>query len=305
MDPATPNNASVAGPAIVVDPARPSVVVSGAKVPEFLADKVTQEDFAALPESARNILVEKAKSVQEDYRQKTTALASQRKSVEGLLSIQEQLEADPKLADHLSQSIKDYKAGKRGSAADLKDDWEQLKGEADADGLKVLNAIERRFSHSPVMEKLDALSQQLSQVVSGTQLSRQTTLDQELAALPQEFKTLATEHRTAVLNLGKQSSFANKSARELLGLHAMHIGQREAYEDASFAERTRKSTEEVQRARELGGFPSIAGAPETPVVGEQDWQESRDPRFGKSLKVGNVISRVFGEVKRHLPMGGV
>ncbi len=300
------NDPTVTGPT-VVDPARPSGGTPSPKVnvPEFLASKMSQQEFDALPESARSVLVERVRDVQEDYRQKTTALAADRKALQGLHAIQEQLDADPKLATHLAQSIQDYKAGKRGSASDLKDDWDALKGEADAEGLKVLQAIEKRFSHSPVMEKLEALSHQLNQVVSGTQLSRQTILEQELASLPQEFKSLATEHRAAVLGLGKQPSFANKSARELLGLHAMHSGQREAYEDASFAERTRKSTEEVQRARELGGFPSLAGAPETPAVGDQDWQESRDPRFGKSLKLGNVISRVFGEVKRHLPAGGV
>ena len=298
----TPNSPSVAGPTIVVDPARPtaggpSVTPSAGKVPEFIADKMTQQEFDALPESARTVLVEKAKSVQLDHQAKTTALAQQRQQLSGLFSIQEQLEADPKLADHLAQSIKDYKAGRRGNGQAVTDDWEQLKEEADKDGLKVLQAIERRFSHSPVLEKLEALSLQLSQVVSGTQTSRRGQLEQELAVISPEFKALATEHKDAVIRLGLQPSMVQKSARDLI----RHLALGATYEDAVFAERTRKSTEEVERAKTQGGFPSIAGAPETPVVTKDDFQESRDPRFGPQMKIGNVISRVFGEVRRHLP----
>lgn len=300
-----PNSPSIAGQTIVVDPARPtgapSATPSGAtlRVPEFLSSKMSQEEFAALPESAQRTLSERARDVQEDYRHKTTELATQRRQLDGLLSIQQQLDDDPKLADHLTKAIKTYKSGKS-SDGQLKDEWEQLKEEADKDGLKILDAIDRRFSHSPVMEKLDALSQQLSQVVAGTQTSRRGQLEQELAGISPEFKSLSAEHRDAVIRLGLQPSMVQKSARDLL----LYVAPREAYEDASFAERTRKSTQDVEQARQLGGFPSVAGAPETPATTKDDWQDSRDPRFGPSLKVGNVISRVFGEVRRHMP-GGV
>ncbi len=54
--PETPNSPSVASPAVVVDPARPSNPATPApKVPEFLASKLSQQDFEALPESARNL----------------------------------------------------------------------------------------------------------------------------------------------------------------------------------------------------------------------------------------------------------
>lgn len=299
--PEVPNSPSVAGQTIVVDPARPtSPAASTLKVPEFLSSKMSQEEFAALPESAQRTLSERARDVQEDYRQKTTALATQRQQLEGLLSIQQQLEADPKLADHLEQAIKSYKSGKR-SDGQVKDDWEQLKEESDAEGRKLMETFDRRFSHSPIMEKLEALSQQLSQVVAGTQTSRRGQLEQELASIAPEFKALSSEHRDAVIRLGLQPSMTQKSARDLLGIHASYAGVRDSYEDAVFAERTRKSTEQVEQARQLGGFPSVAGAPETPATTKDDWQESRDPRFGPSLKLGNVISRVFGEVRRHLP----
>lgn len=294
-----PNSPLTTGPTMVVDPARPSNPAAPAKVPEFLASKLSQQDFDALPESARSILVERARDVQEDYRQKTTELATTRKSLDGLLSIQKQLEADPKLADHLEKTIKDYQTGKRGNGEASQDDWEQLKSEADRDGLKILEAIEKRFSHSPVMAKLDALGQQLSQVVSGTQTSRRAQVEQELISLSPEFKSLVNEHKDAVIRLGV--SLPQKSARELLGLHALNSGLTSAFEDAVFAERTRKSTESVEQAKTLGGFPSNAGAPETPATTKDDWQESRDPRFGPQLKIGNVVSRVFGEVRRHLP----
>jgi len=295
--PEMPNNSSTVGPTVVVDPARPSSP-SGTqvKVPEFLASKLSQQDFAPLPESARTILVDRARDVQEDYRQKTTALAQTRSKLDGLLSIQQQLESDPKLADHLAKSIKDYQAGHK-SGAEAADDWTALKAEADRDGLKVLEAIEKRFSHSPVMEKLEALSKQLSAVVNTTQTSRQAQMEQELAHLSPEFKTLATEHRDAILRLGAQPGMQQKSARDLVRI----LAPGDAYEDAVFAERTRKSTDTVEQAKTQGGFPSVAGAPETPMTTKDDWQESRDPRFGPSMKIGNVVSRVFGEVRKHLP----
>ena len=299
MEPTTPNHSSTVGPTVVVDPARPSNPSGPVKVPEFLASKLSQQEFEALPESARSILVERARDVQEDYRQKTTELATTRKRLDGLLSIQQQLEEDPKLADHLSQSIKDYQTGKRVTGSSATDDWEQLKADADRDGLKILEAIEKRFSHSPVMTKLDELSKQLGLVVSGTQVSRRAQVEQELTQLPPELKAIATEHKEAVIRLGL--SLPQKSARELLGLHALHTGLTAAYEDAVVADRTRQTTDRVEQAKTLGGFPSSAGAPETAVTTKDDWQESRDPRFGPQLKVGNLVSRVFGEVRRHLP----
>ena len=62
-DAANPNSPSV-GPTVVVDPLRPTNPGNGTgaiKVPEFLASKMTQQDFEALPESARSILVERAR----------------------------------------------------------------------------------------------------------------------------------------------------------------------------------------------------------------------------------------------------
>lgn len=299
--PEVPNSPSTAGPTVVIDPARPSTPTRAGHVPEFLASKMSQQEFDALPESARSVLVDRARDVQETFRQKTTELAQTRKSLDGLLSIQQQLDADPQLAKHLTQSITDYQAGKRGGSGAAKDDWEQLKEDADKEGLKILEAIERRFSHSPVLAKLEALGQQLSQVVSGTQTSRRVQLEQELAGLPKELQALASEHKDAVIRLGL--SMPQKSVREVLGIHAFHTGLRSAFEDAVVAERTRVSTDSVEQAKTLGGFPSTAGAPETPATTKDDWQDSRDPRFGPQLKIGNVVARAFGEVRKHLPGG--
>lgn len=300
--PEIPNNSSTPGPTVVIDPARPSSPsVAPVKVPEFLASKLSQQDFDALPESARAILVDRARDVQEDYRQKTTELAQTRKQLDGLLSIQQQLDEDPKLADHLRDAIKTYQDGRRGASGDAQDDWARLKSDADAEGLKILEAIDKRFSHSPIMAKLDELGRQLNQVVTGTQTSRRMQVEQELSALPPELKRMASEHKEALMRLGV--ALPQKSARELLGLHAINTGLTGSYEDAVVAERTRKSTEAVEQAKTLGGFPSTAGAPETLPVTKDDWQESRDPKFGPTLKIANVVSRAFQEVRRHMPGG--
>ena len=303
--PDKPITPSEGGPAVVSDPMRPTgskpsgPSTSGdLKVPEFLAGKMSQEEFASLPESARTVLVERSRMVQEDYRKKTTDLAEQRKTLDPLLKIQEQLTADPKMAEHLDKALADYKAG-RVSRQELQDEWEQLKEEADTGGLRVLKAIEKRFGDSNVVQELKALRDLVGQLVVGNQTSRRSQLDVEMAKLPMAFKPLAEEHREKLIALGLKPSFAQDSVRDLL----MRVAPREAYESAYFQHRNTESEQESNRIRELAGFPSVAGAPETPVVLPEDIVKSRDPRYGDGVRLSNIISRVFGEAKRRLPSG--
>ena len=294
------------GPAIVSDPTRPAVVkpsvspsTGDVKLPEFLTGKMTQEEFVGLPETARTVLVERARMVQEDYRDKTTKLAEQRKVLEPLLAIKGLMDADPKLAAHLDKSLEDYKAGKV-TKQDLKDDWDTLRAESDSEGLRVLDAIEKRFGSSGIATELKELKQMVSQLVTGNQTSRRSQLEVEIGKLPESFKTLATEHQDKLLRLGMTPTFAQDSARDLL----MRVAPRAAYEEAFLKSKTAESQVETERVRELAGFPSVAGAPETPVLADGDVIKSADPRYGNKIRFSNLIERVLGEAKRHLPTGG-
>lgn len=286
---------TVVTPASGAAPTHPAAGESP-KVPEMLAGKMSQEEFASLPESARTILVDRAKQLQADYTKKTTDLAVSRKQVEGLQALQDQLDADPKLAKHLDQAMADYKAGKL-SKAELTDEWEQLKEEADESGRKVLAAIEKKFSASEIVGKLEKLEGMLTQVVSTSQTSRKRQLDAELAQLPAAFKPLAEEQKDKLVRLGLTPTFAQDSVRDLL----MRVAPREAYEAAYFQHRQTEAEHETQRVQELAGFPSVAGAPETPVLQEGERVKSRDPRFGDGIRFSSVITRLVNEAKRHLP----
>lgn len=295
------------GPAVVHDPARPTLSPSPTlERPEFLASKVTEEEWRTWPESAQKTMIERAKDLQADYTKKTTELAQQRKTLEsqqqslkGLWAIKEQLDADPKLAEHLDKSLADYKSGKL-SKQDLKDDWDSLKAEADQDGLRVLRAIEKKFGSDGVAAELKELRSLVSTLVSGTQQSRRSQLEAEIRQLPPAYKSLAEEHQEKLLRLGMTPSFAQDSALDLL----IRVAPRSAYEEAFLKVRSADQDAQTKRAQELGGFPSLAGAPETPTLNPEDIIESRDPRHGKGVRFSNVISRVLGEVKRSLPVAG-
>lgn len=299
---ANPNDPAV-GPSVVNPPAgTPSAHPSPgeAKLPEFLAGKMSQEEFASLPDSARAVLVAKVKDLQADYTRKTQELSESRKSLEGLAAIQEQMQADPKLAKHLDQALADYKSGKL-NKQELQDEWDQLKEEADPAGLKVLTAIEKKFGDSQVKEKLEKLDGMLAQLISSQQGARKTQLEAEFSKLPAAFKSLAEEHRDTLVRLGMRPSFHQVSLRDLLP----RVIPRESYENAFLQQKAAESQAETQRVQELAGFPSVAGTPETPVLTETDRIKSRDPRFGDGIRFNQVINRLVNEAKRHLPGGAV
>lgn len=270
------------------------------EVPQVLSGLFTPEEWGKLSVPNRARFEEKGKRLDGDYTRKSQEVA-------GLRRIQEELDADPELAQTLKRSMAEHQARKAGVPIAKSNASEAVKSRLDAlleeatpeqkqAFTSLVDALDERYKTdlSKKEQKLTELEATVKGLLSDTQVSRREVLEKELSSLPEGYKSLVEKHRESLLKMGTHPSGLRYPVKKLLQL----IADPDAYEQAVLASIPDQNKKAVEKARQTAtGKPvTTTAVAETP---EAKRLTSRDPRFKKgSVDVTSVLQDVFSTVKR-------
>ena len=302
------SQAKAAADASVIDPVT-SKTSDGSQpvveLPEFLKGQISEEEFQALPEKARQTLTEQSKRLVGDYTKKSQEVAELRR-------VKDDLDADPDKAEHLRKAMAEYDAIKSG-VIPAKATPSQT--EAEKSRLEKMLSVATPEQKSAITELIDALDEryqgdrkakeaeigelkrQLKLVVSDTQLTRQEKLSQDLASLPVPVKALAEKYEAQILRLGAQSNMGKVSAEKLLQI----VSTPEEYRQAILASAPEQAKKQVEKARQTATAKPSATVGVAETFTEADKVKAPNRNYGNSWNLSKVVGKMVQEVRRSLP----
>ena len=294
-------------------PASPAPVSQATTVelPEFMQGQVDAAEFAKLPVEQQTKMVEWGKSVYGNAQQKTEDAARVRKEMEPMLKLQEDLQADPKLASHLKQSMADFKAGRTASPTgqpQLSAKLEGLVATAPAEEREeqrrnmhlLAEGIQEQLGLGSIQDGMKRIEEQLQGITSASQVSRRDTLTMELSALPKSYQPLVEKHREATLRMGSAPSGRGFTAEKLLQI----IAEPEEYKSVLRAT-PQTAPQQTQRLKAHSTTAPVQATTQETLVQESDVVQPKSPHYGKQIKIGNIIQKLLPGIRQEMPPPGV
>lgn len=270
--------------------------VQAVELPEHLVGEVDAETYSKLPAEAREALSTIGKSLKGNYTRKYQEIAELKK-------LKDDLDADPKRAEFLKRSLADYAAGKHLDAKESKADKSRLDAlldEVEPSQRKAvkefIDGLDERYQSklSKQEQELSEIKQSLQGLHSSSQLTRRESLEGQLKSLPKGFKELALKHEEEILRIGTQPSGSRLSMAKLVQI----VADPDDYRAAILAS-PEQAKEDVTRVKQTATKPPTGTVKEMEtLVGKEDVIKSRDRKYGDRINLGNVVSKILGDVKR-------
>lgn len=272
------------------------------EVPEYLSGNVTAEQYAKWTPEQQTW----AKELYGDYTRKNQEVAELRK-------VQEQLDANPDLADALSQVVKNPELAKAILKGELptkptateraaKDELDDALEEATPKQRELIQSLIKRAAKEAVsvsQAKITELEQTIKTLINDTAASRRQELEASVGALTGHIKALAEKHRPALFRVGGLQGYKEMSVRKLLQI----VAGDEEYDLAVIADAPEAAKKQMKKVLETSTAKPQAtvGSVET---AEPARMPSRDARFKKgALNVGDLIRNVHETVKKGMGVG--